>query len=342
MDTLISTREDALLAQVRNDNQLAKQAMDGGDWEKAYFLLQRVQSVFPNYEDSAQNLRKTTVEGAGVYLDQAAEFFAQENFQQAQDMALKSLALDSSNERARHIFAQSQENNGADYFVQKAREATVAKDWNKAIDYYTRAQAFAPGDANIQKVISGLKMKASDSYVERAHADMANGWLLRAYVNYQQAVKYVSAQTNDYALNNFKIDLVRKMAMLADRFTEEKQYGGAWFWYQKIKEVDPMYQDIFFKIQFLEDQIKQRVQKSIAVFDFNSPSDNEDAGIIVASNLITFLFNNASGDIKILERENLKSILEEMKLGQIGVVSAQTAQEMGKVYGIDYGQCSPI
>nr|MBC8392755.1 hypothetical protein [Deltaproteobacteria bacterium] len=65
------------------------------------------------------------------------------------------------------------------------------------------------------------------------------------------------------------------------------------------------------------------------------PSDSEDAGGRVANNLITFLFKSASGDIKILERENLKSILEEMKLGQIGVVSAQSAKEMGLVYGID-------
>ncbi len=85
----------------------------------------------------------------------------------------------------------------------------------------------------------------------------------------------------------------------------------------------------------MEDKVKHNVQKSIAVFDFKSPSSNPDAGIIVANNLITFLFENASRDIKILERENLKSILEEMKLGQIGVVSAQTAKEMGRIYGID-------
>ncbi len=77
------------------------------------------------------------------------------------------------------------------------------------------------------------------------------------------------------------------------------------------------------------------MQKSIAVFDFNSPSDTPDAGVIVANNLITYLFKSASGDIKILERENLKSILEEMKLGQIGVVSENTAKEMGRIYGID-------
>ena len=52
----------------------------------------------------------------------------------------------------------------------------------------------------------------------------------------------------------------------------------------------------------MEDRVRQRVQKSIAVFDFGSPSEKEDAGIIVSNNLITYLFNNASGDIKILER----------------------------------------
>jgi curli biogenesis system outer membrane secretion channel CsgG len=57
--------------------------------------------------------------------------------------------------------------------------------------------------------------------------------------------------------------------------------------------------------------------------------------MIFANNLSTYLFKAASKDIKILERENLKSILDEMKLGQIGVVSSQNAKEMGRVYGID-------
>jgi curli biogenesis system outer membrane secretion channel CsgG len=71
------------------------------------------------------------------------------------------------------------------------------------------------------------------------------------------------------------------------------------------------------------------------VFDFGSPSNAPDAGMIFANSLGTFLFKSADKDIKILERENLQSILEEMKLGQIGVVSSKTAKEMGRVYGID-------
>jgi curli biogenesis system outer membrane secretion channel CsgG len=139
----------------------------------------------------------------------------------------------------------------------------------------------------------------------------------------------------DYALNSLQGDLSMRLKAVADHFKDQGRDGAAWYWYDKLKTVDPDYPGAFFLIQEVEDRITQRVQKSIAVFDFNSPSNMADAGIIVANNLITFLFNSASGDIKILERENLKSILEEMQLGQIGVVSAQTAQEMGRVYGID-------
>jgi curli biogenesis system outer membrane secretion channel CsgG len=110
----------------------------------------------------------------------------------------------------------------------------------------------------------------------------------------------------------------------------------AWTLFQSVKEVNPEFPDLFTRIRELEDAISNRSKRQIAVFDFNSPAQSDDAGVIIANNLISRLFNNAGSDITILERENLKSILEEMKLGQMGVVSESTAKEMGRVYGIDY------
>jgi curli biogenesis system outer membrane secretion channel CsgG len=84
----------------------------------------------------------------------------------------------------------------------------------------------------------------------------------------------------------------------------------------------------------LRDQINKRIRKSIAVFDFGSPSNNKDAGKIVANKLITYLHRNASGDLRIIERENLQSILREMQLGQTGIVDVKSAQT-AKMRGID-------
>jgi curli biogenesis system outer membrane secretion channel CsgG len=163
---------------------------------------------------------------------------------------------------------------------------------------------------------------------------MDAGWLLKAFDTYHLALKY-AASPDDYQISSLRQDLTARAAFLANRFQEQERFGASWYWYQKIRAISPSFPDIFYLTQAMEDRIKERVRKSIAVFDFNSPSDSVDAGIIVANNLITYLFKNASGDIKILERENLKSILEEMKLGQIGVVSSNSAKEMGRVYGID-------
>jgi curli biogenesis system outer membrane secretion channel CsgG len=162
--------------------------------------------------------------------------------------------------------------------------------------------------------------------------------LFNAFKSYDLAVKNADTQKHpelESHLQSLGNELGTATASVAERLAGEGNYGSAWFWFEKIKIVDPDYPDLFYRSQAMEDEIMLRLRKSIAVFDFGPPSGAPDAGAIFANNLSTFLFKNASKDIKILERENLQSILEEMKLGQIGVVSSNTAKEMGRVYGID-------
>jgi curli biogenesis system outer membrane secretion channel CsgG len=85
----------------------------------------------------------------------------------------------------------------------------------------------------------------------------------------------------------------------------------------------------------VKDPITKRIRKSIAVFDFGSPSSEKDAGKIAANKLIAYLHKNASVDLRIIERENLQSILREMQLSQTGLVDIKTAQSVGKMRGID-------
>jgi DNA-directed RNA polymerase subunit H (RpoH/RPB5) len=85
----------------------------------------------------------------------------------------------------------------------------------------------------------------------------------------------------------------------------------------------------------VKDPITRRVRKSIAVFDFGSPSTDKDAGKIAANRLLAYLHQNASVDLRIIERENLQSILREMQLSQTGLVDIKTAQSVGKMRGID-------
>ena len=121
----------------------------------------------------------------------------------------------------------------------------------------------------------------------------------------------------------------------AQKYGEREQWGNALVWYQKVEALSPNYPELFQKLLETRDLINKRIKKSIAVFDFSSPSNNKDAGKIAANKLIAYLHKNASGDLRIIERENLQSILREMQLGQTGLVDIKAAQNVGKMSGID-------
>jgi len=121
----------------------------------------------------------------------------------------------------------------------------------------------------------------------------------------------------------------------AEKYLEREMWGNAFVWYQKVEGINPNYPDLFQKLLEVKDHVNKRIKKSIAVFDFGSPANDRDAGKIAANKLITYLHKNGSGDLRIIERENLQSILREMQLGQTGFVDMKSAQNVGKMRGID-------
>ena len=103
-----------------------------------------------------------------------------------------------------------------------------------------------------------------------------------------------------------------------------------------MEGLNPNYPELYEKMRDVrEERIKRRIRKSIAVFDFTSPSNNKDAGRNAAEKLVAYLYQNASSDLRIIERENLQNILREMQLGQSGLVDVKSAQTVGKMRGID-------
>jgi tetratricopeptide (TPR) repeat protein len=330
----IGKEKKALLADVNQLYSDTQQLIASSEWVKAYFNLQQIQSRYPNYEDSFQLLAKVTNEGSRTFFNRAKILVDKEDYKGATENLRKALSLKGDSKPSRELLKIAHPRDSKEYFVSQGKNAVASQNWNRAVFTYERALTYEPGNNDLKQLIVLIRTKAGEFNIRKSRELMNSGWLLKAFETYELAQESIQ-NPGTVKLTSLRKNLTLRAAYAAEQFKDQKQYGAAWFWYEKIKSIDPQFKKIFFLTQAMEDQIKQRVQKSIAVFDFNSPSDNKDAGVIVANNLITFLFNNASGDIKILERENLKSILEEMKLGQIGVVSANSAKEMGRVYGID-------
>ena len=330
----LDQQEQVFLSEVKALYTEAKSYIEAQEWAKAYFNLQQLQSRFPNYEDSFQYLTQTIDNGSQAYYEAAKARFDVDDIKGAKDYLRKALAIKGDHQASRELMVQVVKRDNKGYFVQKANKEIQAQKWDQAIIAYKHAIEYDPNDQSLIQLASQVETQAADFYIQKAKNQMENGWLFKAFQSYALASKH-SGNPPSYELNALRNDLGSLTKHAAEKRKVDGQFGTAWYCYKQIESINPNYPNIFYLTQEMEDKITQRVKKSIAVFDFSSPSNFSDAGVIVANNLITFLFKTASGDIKILERENLKSILEEMKLGQIGIVSSNSAKEMGRVYGID-------
>ncbi len=324
----------ALLSDVKKKYAQAKQNVNDEDWLQAYFNLQQIQNRFPGYEDTLTLLNQVANEGANAYYEQGRDLFEQYDFKGATPLLRKALSIKADHRLARELLELAEKRDNKAYFADQAQQLVAKQQWDQAMLMLTKALAYDPANQELQDHINRIQAGAGDFYIQSAWSELNGGWLKKAMENYKRAKKYVTDPLSD-DIDKLKTELCSMASYIAESLKEQGKFGSAWFWYKGIGEINPEYPQIFYLTQEMEDNIKQRVMKSIAVFDFSSPSNHKDAGIIVANNLITYLFKNSSGDIKILERENLKSILEEMQLGQSGVVSQNSAKEMGRVYGID-------
>jgi len=334
----LSRAENTLIAKVKDLHTRAKQHIQAEEWLDGYLELQQIQQLFPSYEDTMRLMKQAADKGSQAFYQQGKVLFDRKDFKGSADYLRKALTLKSDHQPSIELLALATKRDNKDYFFEQAEKAAAEQKWNEALQAYDRALEYAPKDQAIIGAKYNMQSKAAIYYVRQGKSHMYAGWLLKGFENYGQASQQIRNLKNPEVsslVGGFKTELSGKAAISANRFKDTGHYGSAWFWYEKIKQIDPDYPGIFYLIQAMEDEIIKRLKKSIAVFDFGSPSYAPDAGSIFANNLSTFLFKAASKDVKILERENLKSILEEMKLGQIGVVSSKTAKEMGRVYGID-------
>ena len=334
----LKKEESDLRVSVKNMYAQAGMNIKKQQWGEAHANLMQIEQLLSGYEDTDRLLKIVAAKGVPALLQEGKKLFDRQEYKQAAVYFQQVLYIDPQVQEARTSLGMARKRDTKKYFFEEGHKALANGKWEQAERAYRRALTYDPTDAEIKTAIGRMQYKAAFHYMREARNHMLAGWLFNAFISFDLAVtnadtrKHPELESHLQTLGN---ELGTTTIDVAQRFAQGGRYGSAWFWYQKIKKVDPDYPDLFYRSQAMEDEIIRRLRKSIAVFDFGPPSSTLDAGAIFANSLSAFLFKNATKDIKILERENLQSMLEEMKLGQIGVVSSKTANEMGRIYGID-------
>ncbi|KPJ76444.1 MAG: hypothetical protein AMJ54_11465 [Deltaproteobacteria bacterium SG8_13] len=312
--------------------------IENQQWVEAHSKLQQIEQLVAGYEDTERLLKLVAAKGAPALLQEGKNLFDRQDYKQAAVYFQQVLEIDPLLQEARTYLALVRQRDTKQYFFQEGNKALSDGKWIQAEQAYRRALSYDPADDEVKKAISSLRYKATFHNMREARSHMFAGWLFNAFTSYELAIENADTQQHpelESHLQSLGNELGTATAAVAERLAAKDRYGSAWFWFQKIKNVDPDHPDLFSRSQAMEDEIMLRLRKSIAVFDFGPPSGAPDAGTIFTNNLSTYLFKNTGKDIKILARENLQSILNEVKPGQAGRLSSNTAKEMGRVHGID-------
>lgn len=305
------------------------------DWVSAFSKLKQVNKMYPNYEETGNKIAKIEQDGARLFYQQGVSLGKQEDWKMAAEAFKRAMELNPNYFDVSKQYEVAKSRDNAMYFISAGDAALKAENWDRAIFMYEKALDYQSDDQALIKKVSELKQKVGKTYFEEAIKMADAGKYYAALKKLEKVKLYHPDLQQDGAYKDFVKKLSSKLTERGDKFAEKELWGNALIWYQYAESINPAQPELFQKLLDVRDNINKRIKKSIAVFDFGSPANNKDAGKIAANKLISYLHRNASGDIRIIERENLQSILREMQLGQTGIVDVKSAQALGKVRGID-------
>ena len=333
-DDLIQ-RKDDLLANIKSLYAQAELHLANEEWMDAIRKLRRVNRLFPGYKETEVKLARAEERAAKIFYKQGIELSKKQDWSMAVHAFKAVIDINPNYYDIQRLFKTAQANNNVDYFINKGEEAVGSGNWDKAIYLYEKALEYEPDDEQLINRMAALKLRGGQAHFDKAMKFFSQGKLTRAVEGLLTSLKYSPSLADRHLYRSFLNSLCKKLDQRSDNYMAQKKWGNALIWLKKLEGIDPNYKRVFHKLQLAKDKIKTRIKKSIAVFDFSSPTESKDAGRIIASKLVSFLSKNAGGDLKIIERENLQSILKEVQLGQTGLVDIDTAKKVGKMRGID-------
>lgn len=313
----------------------AEMDMQKEEWGAAINKLSQINKIFPNYEDTSNRLSRSRQEGAKVLYQQAHDFGKQEDWKAAAELFKQAKDINPNYLDVSRRYEDAKSKDNLNYYMTEGAKAEAVKNWERAIILYEKALEYPSVDASVGGKLDALKVKAGELYFEDSVKLVRQGKLYTAMKRLEMARKFAPSLQGDPLYKEHLTVACDNLMKRSEKYSEKELWGNALIWMQKVEAVNPNYPELFQKMIEVKDSINKRIRKSIAVFDFSSPSAEKDAGKIAANKLIAYLHKNASADLRIIERENLQSILKEMQLSQTGLVDIKTAQSVGKMRGID-------
>lgn len=330
----VKSEMDGLNKKAEGLYSAANKAMDTNEWGAAISKLREIKTFYPNYLDLPIKVAMAETNSINYYIKESDKYKAKEDWENVVRtlMFAKDIKPGDADVAARIKDAESK--NTPDYYVGKAEAAAKLNDWDTAMLYVAKANALSPRGAAADR-IERLQKDSTAYFIGKAEKSFAEQRLYSAYTGLASAIEARPAIKRDPKAVELTQQLVTAIVAKGESYEATDLLGNAFVWYDKALKLSSGNRELFTKTQAVKDKIRQRVVKKIAIMDFTPPSNNPDSGRLITDSLLSYLTKNTTGDVKILARDVLGSILKEIELGQAGLSDIVSAKKAGKLKGTD-------
>jgi tetratricopeptide (TPR) repeat protein len=326
----VSSKHDAMKSEAFQTYEKALDNLGKKRYFEAVMDFKRVVALDPENQDANLKLDHYSEQVLNALYKDAKEQMNAQRWKEAVEALEKAYQIDPGYKDVRASLKMSRQNNNAQFFVNKGETAIKNERWEEAITYYGRALEYEPENKNLNDRMDFIKTKYALFKGKRAEKAFLRGKIGESALEFRYVIRFNPRLKNSL----FARTLLKKVYQLGKNYEANGKWGNAYVWYSLLHDMDPEYQDLFFRLQKIEDELNKRIIIQMAVLDFESRRDNPDAGARVSNSLISYLFQHNQADMRIVERDALQSILKEFQLEQAGIVDLRAAKKIGKISGI--------
>lgn len=212
-------------------------------------------------------------------------------------------------------------------------------EYEKAIADYQKMQSFMervnPFNVNlsIPDQYQEDYLEAKATFLEQQYTLVNNLMMEEKFAEAESQIKKMQALDPNFKQG--EISDLKNIAVLEPYYRLGKshlingKYRAAYYYFNKIVERDDDYKDS----KFLREQALEQALFNIAVYDFTNANISDKSGDVLKSRLIDEVLRSGNPFVRLIDRANMQSIMQEQKLALGGAIDANSAIRVGEILG---------
>lgn len=266
------------------------------------------------------------------YFRRGLQYIEGKNWDKAVSEMWSALALNSSHENARTKISEiDAEIKKAEILYKEALSLIDAKQLEKAIEVLNRVVHIHPFYSGASDKLNSIKIK-----LEEAEKQYDRGRELVSKKAVDEAEACFAETLKLYPHHNAcKESLASILYQKAREHESRELTGSAIAAYLRILDIMPTYQDTKARLSILEEGIRQRIIYRVALIPFKNYSSENGVADAVYERVLKYISQQKQSSIEIIDREELRVILDEQKLSLSGLIESESVIPAGKIKGVD-------